>query len=69
MVDIYRANSCTDKTSLLAGARERLVIVRLQLRLLRDLKQISIKTFALQSERQESLSKQLAAWHKSCRNQ
>lgn len=65
MVDIYKANATTEKTSVLASARERLVVVKLQIRLLRDLKQISIKTFALQSEKAELLSIQLAAWHKS----
>lgn len=67
MVDIYKANVTSDKASILGHARERLVVVKLQLRLLRDLKQISIRTYALQAERSETLSAQLAAWHKACR--
>ena len=64
MVDIYRANATTEKTAVLAEARQKLVVVKLQIRVLRDLKQISIKTYALQAEHIETLSKQLAAWHK-----
>lgn len=67
MVDIYRANSVNDKADIIQRARERLVVVKLHLRILKDLNQISVRAFALQSERMESLSKQLASWHKYCR--
>jgi S23 ribosomal protein. len=68
MVNIYKANSITDKSSVIQQARESLVVIKLHLRILRDLKQISVKSFALLSERIESLSKQLALWHKYSKN-
>jgi hypothetical protein len=68
MVDIYRANGMTEKSAVIQQARERLVVIKLHLRILRDLNQISVKAFALQSERIESLSKQLASWHKYCKD-
>lgn len=64
VVDVYKANSTVDKTEVLQDARQRVVVVKLQMRILRDLNQITVKAFALQSERAETLSKQLAAWHK-----
>jgi hypothetical protein len=65
MVNIYKANSVEDKTALLGETREKLVAVKLYIRLLHDLKQLSVKQFALLSVQTESISKQLAAWHKS----
>ena len=40
------------------------LVIKLHLRLLHDLKQISLKQYALQAENIESVSKQLAAWQK-----
>ena len=68
LVDIYKANSTSEKSDILQGARERLVEVKLLTRILKDLNQISVKAFALQSERMDTLSKQLAAWHKYSQN-
>lgn len=65
MVGIYKANSMEDKTTLLGEAREKLVAVKLYIRLLHDLKQLSVKQFALLCVHTESISKQLVAWHKS----
>lgn len=65
MVNIYKANSVEDKIALLGEAREKLVAVKLYIRLLHDLKQLSVKQFALLSVHTESISKQLVAWHKS----
>lgn len=65
MVMIYRANASTDKSAFLLDACNRIVVVKLEIRLLKDLKQISTKTFALQAEREEALSRQLTAWYKS----
>ena len=41
---IYRANSTRQKVETIIEAREKLVAVKLQLRLLHDLKQLSLKT-------------------------
>ena len=46
------------------AARERMVSIKLMVRVLHDMKQISTKQFALTCERMESVSKQLAAWQK-----
>ena len=65
LVCIYHANSTQQKTEHLVKAREHVVVVKLQIRLLMDLKQISLKQYAAAAEQIESVSKQLAAWHKS----
>lgn len=70
MVSIYKANDNNSnnnerKAFLLNQAREQLVVVKLQLRLLHDLKQLSVKQFAMLALHTESISKQLAAWHKN----
>jgi hypothetical protein len=67
MVCIYKANETEDKLPFLAEARERVVVIKLHLRLLHDLKQISLKQYALQAENIESVSRQLAAWQKKYR--
>lgn len=65
IVCIYNANGLTEKKSLISQAREQIVIVKLQIRLLRDLNQINIKQYASACELIESISKQLSAWQKS----
>lgn len=65
---IYRANKTADKAPHLETARETLEIVRLELRLLKDLKQVNLKQFVYLNEQIESVSKQLAAWHNSTNN-
>ena len=65
LVLIYRANASRQKAEIIGEARERLVTVKLRLRLLHDLKQISLKAYANTSVMAESISKQLAAWQKS----
>lgn len=61
---IYRANSTRQKVETIIEAREKLVAVKLQLRLLHDLKQLSLKNYANASLMTESISKQLSAWQK-----
>ena len=66
LVCIYKANSSEElKEENLRLARERLAEVKLYFRLLFDLAQISQKRFIDYSEKNENLSKQLAAWYKS----
>lgn len=65
ITNIYRANSREEKKELLQRARENVEAIRLYLRLLRDLRQLSIPKFVEVSERVENISKQLAGWHKS----
>ena len=65
MKNIYRANKTEDKAPYLETAREALEIVRLQIRMLKDLKQVNEKQFIFLNEKVESVSKQLSAWHNS----
>ena len=66
LVCIYKANSNEEqKEESLREARERLAEVKLYFRLLFDLAQMSQKRFIDYSEKNENLSKQLTAWHKS----
>jgi hypothetical protein len=64
IINVYRANSRENKEKylLIQSARENVEVVRLLLRLLEDLRQVSIKEFILANEKLESVSKQLAAW-------
>ena len=63
--NIYRANSSVSKKQLIQSARENTEMIRLNLRILLDLKQINLKRFVYLNERIEMVSKQLAAWQKS----
>jgi hypothetical protein len=58
---IYRANSKRDKKDVLQEARERIEVVRLFVRLLKDLRQISVKQQVHLNEHIENVSKQLTA--------
>ena len=61
---IYRANSKKDKYDVIQEARERIEIIRLFIRLMKDLKQISLKRFVLVNKQIENVSKQLTGWQK-----
>ena len=62
---VYLACVRADNSALLPQARERLEMIRLQMRLLMDLKQISLKQFAHLAEQLESVSRQLNGWQKA----
>ena len=63
---IYKANSSEErKEENLRCARECITVIKLYLRLLHDLGQISQKRFVAFTEKTENLSKQLTAWYKS----
>jgi hypothetical protein len=64
MKNIYRANSSTNKKQLIQVARENLEMIRLDLRILQDLKQLNLKRFVFLNEKIEIISKQLVAWQK-----
>ena len=65
MMCIYRANVRYDKNELIQQAREHSEIIRLLFRLLKDLKQISLKRFVAVNEKIEMVSRQLTGWLKS----
>ena len=62
---IYRANSRTNKQDTLQTAREHIEVVRLLIRLMKDMHQISVKVFTQINIQVENVSKQLTGWQKS----
>ena len=62
---IYRANSRPDKLATLQTAREHIEVIRLLVRLMKDMQQINLKRFVEVNQQVENVSKQLAGWHKS----
>jgi len=62
---IYRANSKTDKWETLQAAREQIEVIRLFIRLMKDLKQINLDRFVKVNKQVENVSKQLTGWQKS----
>ena len=65
LTNIYKANKTFTKHELIDKARVNLEIVRLYIRILKDLKQISQNRHVNINERIENISKQLAGWYKS----
>lgn len=63
---IYRANSYRDKLKIIQEAREKIEVIRLLVRLMKDLRQISLSVFVQVSEKIEFVSRQLSGWQKSC---
>lgn len=65
IIEIYKANAGRDKAIHISSALDYLVSVKIQMRLLKDLKQISISQFSQIVLKEESISKQLNSWRKS----
>ncbi|MDD4531375.1 MAG: four helix bundle protein [Candidatus Pacebacteria bacterium] len=65
IVLIYRANAVRDKLKVIVSAREKIEVIRLMVRLTKDLKQISIRKFVSISKGIEAVSRQLAGWGNS----
>jgi len=63
--NIYRANRTREKNEHLEKARENLELVRLYVRILKDMQQIGLKKYIFINQKIEGVSKQLAGWHKS----
>lgn len=51
LMGIYKANICQDKRNMLQEARDRVEVIRLYIRLLFDLKQITLKRFVALNEK------------------
>ena len=60
---IFRANSRSDKNAVLQQARESIEVIRLLIRLMKDVKQINLKRFVTVNQKVEAVSKQLTGWH------
>lgn len=65
VTNIYRANVKKDKTEYLEKTRENIEVLRLYIRLAKDLKCISVKQIAFVNGHIENVSKQLTGWLKS----
>jgi hypothetical protein len=65
LVLIYKANAQYDKKEVLQDAKEHIEVVRLLIRLMKDLHQISLEKFVKINQAVENVSKQLAGWQKS----
>jgi hypothetical protein len=64
MIFIYQANkSFSERKNMIDQAREKVEIIRVLLRILKDLKQLSLKKFVSINEKVESVSKQLTFWN------
>ena len=61
---IYRANSRKDKQEVLQEARELIEVIRLFVRLMKDMQQISLKRFVEINLKIENVSKQLSGWQR-----
>ncbi len=59
---IYQANANHEKEQYISRARVVMVGIKLELRILYDTKQISMKQYAGCAEMAEGISKQLASW-------
>lgn len=68
MVLIFQANSTRDKRPVIGQMRRRLVEVQVYLRLMSDLHYIAERKYAQLAEQSAGVSRQMAAWEKSVRN-
>ncbi len=62
---IYQANASRDKVERIRQAREKIEMLRLYLRLMKDMRQINIPKFVFINEKIEVVSRQLIGWQKS----
>lgn len=65
MMNIYRANKSKDKKQHLESARANIEVIRLLIRMLKDLKQINLKKFTKANKKIEIISRQLTGWYGS----
>ncbi|HPU46085.1 MAG TPA: four helix bundle protein [Bacteroidales bacterium] len=65
IVNIYKANITDNKSEHIKDARENIEVIRLLIRILKDLNQISIKRYVSINIEIETISKQLTGWYKS----
>ncbi len=69
ITQIYRANNSFEKRlENIRQAREQIEVLRLYIRIIKDLKLIKLEKFVDLNENIESLSKQLLAWENSLKN-
>lgn len=62
---IYRANSRHDKAETLQATREQIEVIRLMIRLMKDMRQITLQQFVQINQTVENVSKHLNGWQKA----
>lgn len=65
LINIFRSNSANEKKNTIQNARESIEVIRLLVRLSKDLKLVDLKKFVIINEKVEEVSKQLTGWQKS----
>jgi hypothetical protein len=69
LISVYRINTTYDnRERYFASAREQVELVRLLLRLMKDLRIVTVNRFTRLNETVESISKQLTGWQRSNSN-
>ncbi len=68
LTNIYRANRVHQKADFIEQAREHLEVVRLYIRILKDTKQTGLRQHIFINQKIETVSRQLAGWHKTMKN-
>lgn len=68
LLNVYRANSQYQKKEILQKGRENIEIVRVLLRIVKDMKQINVERFTDINVNIENVSKQITAWQRSVKS-
>jgi hypothetical protein len=68
MINVYKANKGQSKEEKIKKAQENIEVVKILFRLLKDLNQISLKSFVEVNEKIEEVSRQLFGWQKTLNN-
>ena len=64
IINVYKANRSKVKNEFISVAQQHTEIIRLLLRLIKDIKEISLKLFIALNQKIETVSKQLSGWMK-----
>jgi len=62
---VYQANSARLKSDIIQQAREQIEMIRLLIRVMKDMQQVSLNSFVTINKHIENVSKQLTGWQKS----
>lgn len=67
LLSVYRINTARDRDreQYFAQSREQVELIRLLLRLIKDLRLIALRRFSVLNEYVESISKQITGWQRS----
>lgn len=62
---VYKANTSRTKSDIIQQAREQIEMIRLLIRVMKDMQQVSLNSFVTINKQIENVSKQLTGWQKS----